>query len=183
MLFFDQDSFTTENVFFLIAYVGTLFFFLRFLLNFLGFAHEEGTAFDDANLSFKFFSLHALSGFLMMFGWTGITCLRQFHLSIAWSIIIALAVGFILLWVLRLILSLARLLVSPGGQLNYQEAVGQVAVVYQRIVPGQVGKIHLSLNEFLWELEAVTEGKESIPSFTRVQVLKVLNRQCVVKPI
>jgi hypothetical protein len=55
--------------------------------------------------------------------------------------------------------------------------------VYQRIVPGQVGKIHLSLNEMLWELEAVTEEKESIPSFTRVQVLKILNRQCVVKPI
>ena len=73
----------------------------------------------------------------------------------------------------------AEKLKSPGTVFRIEEAVGKEAVVYHRIPQMGSGKITLSLHNFSYEIDAVSEHSKEIPSFARVQVVKKLDDKTV----
>lgn len=135
---------------------------------------------DSTDSSFRLFSLNTIGSFLMMFGWSGLCAYSQFHWSEGGSVAIAFAVGFGAMIVTAVLYSLAFRLASEGANFNPKDAVGLTATVYQRIPAAGIGKIQVTINDQLYELEAKAEDGSEISSFEAVQVHKVLENGMVV---
>jgi len=168
-----------DAFFWFFALTGSGLFIIQFILNFLG-ALEGGDG--DSSGDFKWLSKHAITGFLMMFGWIGLTCKKEFDLSGVEASLVALIGGFITMGITGFIFKMAGRLQSPGTMLNLDEAIGKEAIVYQQIPKQGTGKITLSLQGFNHEIDAISLGEE-IPSFTHVRVIKKAdNKTLVVVP-
>ena len=61
--------------------------------------------------------MQAITGFLMMFGWTAITCQNEFGLQNTITIGISLAAGIFAALIIRSIFKLAKKLQSSGNVL------------------------------------------------------------------
>ena len=179
---------SSDTIFWVSAVVGTTFFVLRLLISFFGggfFDHDlDLDSVDDHgdhhSISlFKFFTMHSLSGFLMMFGWAGLACMAQFHMSAGYSFLIALLCGLVMLIVTALIMRLAMHFEAQGAVFSSKKTVGLIGTVYQRIPPNGQGKIQLVVNNSTRELLAQSHYKEAIESFTVVKVVKAIDHEIV----
>lgn len=166
--------FYIDTFFWFFAIAGTILFLLRFMLMFVEFG--EGLGEDHhADADFKMLSTHSMTGFFMMFGWSGLAALHQFHLPAGWASLVAFGCGLSCLFVLRRLFRGARRLVSRGRSLNYNEAVGKCGHVYQRIPARGTGKIIVTYEGFQHEMEAVSVNAQEIPSFTQIEVVRILD--------
>lgn len=165
-----------DTFFWFCAIAGTLLFLLRFLMMFVGFGEGFG---DDhhADADFKMLSIHSMTGFFMMFGWSGLAALHQFHLPIQWASLVAFGCGLFCIFVLHQLFRVARRLVSQGRSLNYDDAVGKCGHVYQRIPAKGTGKIIVTYGGFQHEMEAISATAQEIPSFTQIEVVRILDGQ------
>ena len=92
----------------------------------------------------------------MMFGWTSLTCKKEFHLSPFWTVLFGFLAGLVALLASALIFRAAKKLCSPGTVFDLEDAIGKEALVYQRIPKGGVGKISLCLHDLTYEVDAVS---------------------------
>lgn len=161
-------------MFWFCSIVGTLLFAVQIYLSF----HDFDSFADVSN--FKWLSKQALTGFLMMFGLTGVTCQEEFALSTGMAVLISLAVGLLTLFLTAYLFNSAKKLQSPGSIFNLDDAVGKEASVYQRIPNDGVGKITIALNQQTFEIDAASLDRKEIGSFARVQVIKKLDDNTVV---
>lgn len=181
MEIYDQinDIIRQDTFFWFCAIAGSALFILQFLLSlFLGNAGENGEEIDSEN--FKWLSKNALTGFLMMFGWVGLTCRKEFELSILSSVVFAALGGLIMIFIVHFIFSKAKKLRSFGTVFRIEDALGKEAIVYQRIPKGGIGKISISLYNFTYELDATSSHLEDLPSFSTVTIIKKLDEKTVV---
>jgi membrane protein implicated in regulation of membrane protease activity len=184
------DFSPTEKAFAAFAFMGTLFFFLRVVWMLVGgfgdhdvasdAAHGGGAHHDHASDSvFKLFSINSVTAFFMMFGWIGLTASRQWELAAAGSLLSALGAGvlsmLLIAWLFNMFLNLS----SPGERFDIAATVGRTASVYQRIPAAGKGKVQVSLDGAMRELEAVAEDGQPIESFQNVTVLRVVDHQTV----
>lgn len=168
-----KDLAAQSPFFWFCALLGSGLFLLQFLLSFFGGLDEDS---DADGLKIKWLSKQGITGFLMMFGWSALTCQNQFHLPLTLTLPIAIASGAVTVFVTGLIFKMARKLHSPGTIFNLDDAIGKEATVYQRIPKNGIGKISLSLNQMTHEIDAVTENGEEIPSFAPVRILKKIRQ-------
>jgi len=168
-----------DSLFWICALAGSALFVIQFLLNlFGGDMHDDDSAdFDSGH--FKWLSKQAITGFLMMFGWIGLTCKKEFDCSLALSIIIALAGGLLSFFITGLLFRAAKRLRSPGAVFCIEDAIGKKATVYQRIPVNGTGKISISLHNLTYEIDAISNCGE-IPSFTQVQIIKKTDDNTVI---
>lgn len=175
-----------EAIFWYCAFFGSILFAIQLLFHFLGAGGldlEDGSGGFDS-VKFKWLFKQALTGFLMMFGWVGLTCRREFELSITPTILLAFLGGFFAVWLLALIFRSAKKLQSSGTVFSLESAIGKRAAVYQRIPKGGVGKISLCLEGMTHEIDAVAHGDEAIDSFLPVQIIqKIDDKTVVVVPV
>jgi hypothetical protein len=168
-LFIDNTIFTFS------AYAGSGILLIQFLLNLFGSANtldlNEGDSVGDEK-KFKYLSLQTVGGFLMMFGWSAITCQKEFSLSIPSTIFASLFIGLCSVFIINLIFKIAKKFHSPGNTCTLDDVIGKEAFVYQRIAKNGVGKISISFQHLTCEIDAVSHRQEDIASFTRVQILK-----------
>lgn len=173
-----------NHFFWFCALSGSGLFLIQMVISFLGIHHPEtdgetpGQEACDSQ-KFKWLSKQGLIGFLMMFGWSGITCKEEFDLATAPTVFLSLLIGIITVIVTALLLKSTQKLQSPGSIFRIEDALGKEAVVYQRIPRNGIGKISLSLNHFTYELNAVSDQAEELSSFTRVHVLKKIDETTV----
>lgn len=169
-MFDSFKEFTGPDFFFwFCALAGSGMFIIQMLLSFvMGIDQEAG---EDAG-SVKWLSKQAIAGFLMMFGWTALTCQKEFGLPKTLTIIIALAIGAATMFITGLIFKTAKKLHSSGAVFRLEETIGKEAIVYHRIPKDGQGKISISLNYLTHEIDATSA--EEIPSFTPVQIIKKL---------
>lgn len=164
------------------ALAGSGMFIIQFLLILIGVTDHneilESSSPADAG-NFKWLSKQALTGCLMMFGWTALTCKKQFALNDILSLSIALVAAFIAVWLTGYMFKMAKMLHSPGNVFNIEDFLGKDATVYQRIPREGVGKISVSLYNFTHEIDAITEDDQEIPSFTHVEILRKVNNNTV----
>jgi hypothetical protein len=157
-------------------------FILQFGLNLIGLGDQEGFdegAASDAG-SFKWLSRQALTGFLMMFGWSALACENEFDLVGAPRIAIALLCGIIAIFATGYIFKVARKLHSNGTVFNIEDTINKEAVVYQRIPHGGVGKISVCVENFVREIDACSSDQGELPSFIRVRIMSKADDKTVV---
>ena len=178
---------SSDIIFWISAIVGTTLFLLRMLMSFFGSGFFEENVdldgFEDHNhhsgLLFKFFTMHSLSGFLMMFGWSGLACIAQFNLSTSYSFLIALICGISMILIIALIMHVAMFLESPGTIFSTKKTIGLIGKVYQYIPEHGQGKIHVVVNNITRELLAQSHNKKAIESFTLIKVVKIIDHEIV----
>lgn len=175
------DLFRTDTIFWFCAMAGTGLFVIQLMLTLLGGDHshevDEG-GFDT--VKFKWLSKQALTGFLMMFGWAGLTCRKEFALSNATAALIGSGAGLICMFLTAVIFNASKKLRSPGNVFRIEELIGKEATIYQRIPKDGTGKITVSLHELTHEIDAISHNREELASFTQVQIIKKADEKTVV---
>ncbi|HSW86744.1 MAG TPA: hypothetical protein VLG49_04495 [Rhabdochlamydiaceae bacterium] len=159
------------------ALAGTGMFIIQFLLNFFSLDGDETN--DDSG-TFTWLSKHTITVFLMMFGWTGLTCIKQFELPATATALISLAAGSISIFITGFIFKMARKMRSPGTVFRIEDAIGKEATIYQRIPKDGIGKISVSIHQLTHEIDAVSSHHEELASFTSVQIIKKADEKTVV---
>jgi hypothetical protein len=172
-----------DPIFWFCALVGSGLFVFQFTLNLI--VTDSHDNIDNASSEmetgkFKWLSKQAVTGFLMMFGWVGLTCKKEFALSEFASVLFACVGGGIAIFVSAFIFKIARKLRSPGTIFRIEDAIGKEAIIYQRIPCGGIGKITVSLHHFTHEIEAISTIQEDLPSFTSVQIIKKADEKTVI---
>ena len=84
-----NDLIKSDSIYWFCALSGSGMFLIQFIINIFGFTDQDNfdvvdatdasSDFSDAK-KFKWVSMQAITGFLMMFGWTAITCQSEFGL-------------------------------------------------------------------------------------------------------
>jgi membrane protein implicated in regulation of membrane protease activity len=179
------DQLQSGSIFWFCALAGSGMFVIQLLINlFVGTDpnnFDADTGSDAADVSnVKWLSLQTIAGFLMIFGWTALTCNNQFSLSLLPSMAIAITAGIFAAYIIRALLKLAKKLHSPGTSYRIEDAIGCEAYVYQTIPKGGRGKISISLQNFTHEIDAISHHLEELPSFTQVTIIEKKDDNTVV---
>jgi len=171
-----------ESAFWFCAISGTCLFLIQLLSSLFGAdLHPEASDgdLDTHDGEFKWLSKQALTGFLMMFGWVGLTCRKQFDLGSLPTILFSLGGGLILFFFTSLIFKGAGKLKSRGNVFSIGKTIGKTATVYQQIPPGGSGKISVVLEGLSYEIEATSSHNEILDSFTEVQIINKVDEKTV----
>jgi hypothetical protein len=161
------------SAFWFCALAGSGLFLIQFLINLIGLG-------DSESKQFKWLSVQAITGFLMMFGWTALSCQIEFGLSLLLTLTISLVTGFGAIFVIRYLYGLTKKIHSDGSVIRIDEAIGKEATVYQRIPSGGTGKISVALQNFTHEIDAISYQNLELPSFSRVKVVEKADGHTVV---
>ncbi len=193
-MFRGPDPTTIELAYMICAFGGAAFFILRVVMSLVGGIGEGMDGFDgdsdlhvqdsdSSDVAFKFVSFNAIGAFFMMFGFAGLTSFIEFGLGYFGSLVVACLVGFFAMYLTALFFSQVRKLQSAGDDFNIKKTVGESAEVYQRIPKNGQGKVQITMNGQLRELDASTEGDYSIESFKKVVITDVIGvQEVVVRP-
>jgi len=194
----------TELMFWSFAVFGTMFFFLRvaaMVFGGLGSDDFDDVDLDDfdggadadvvdaeivedgshghhdspSDAAFKLLSVHTVTGFCMMFGWTGLTAYKQFGLGSSISFLAASGAGFAMMYTTALLFKFAAHMTSTGASFSYKDVVGKEATVYLRIPEGGRGKIQIGVDGMTRFLEAVSDDGSEIDSFKVVQITRAMD--------
>ncbi|MBA3238773.1 MAG: hypothetical protein H0T62_10575 [Parachlamydiaceae bacterium] len=186
---FLSELIKANSIFWFCALVGTGMFCLQFIISVFAGVDQDSFGISDSTdgnghsldaKNFKWLSLQAITGFLMMFGWTAITCKTEFGFQTYSTILVSLATGIFAAFIIRSIFKYAKKLQSSGSIYRIEDAIGKEAYVYQSIPKDGVGKVSISLQNFTHEIEAVSLCTEIIPSFTRVKIIEKKDDNTVV---
>lgn len=164
-----------DPIFWFCALAGSGMFIIQFILTLFGADHED---MDSTGL--RLLSKQALSGFLMMFGWVGLTCKKEFHVSELTSALLACVAGTAAMFISAYLFKYSKKLCSTGTIFKIEELIGKEATIYQRIPLGGVGKISVSLHQFTHEIEAISTAEEDLDSFTSVQIIEKVDEKTVI---
>lgn len=185
-----QELINSDSIFWFCALAGTGMFLIQFIINLFGITDQENFDVDDAASrtshesadarNFKWLSMQTITGFLMMFGWTAITCQSEFGLQLIATIGISLATGIMTAFLIHSIFKIANKLKSSGSSYNIEDAIGKEAYVYHRIPKNGIGKISMTVQHFTHEIDAISYHSEDLPSFTNVKVIKKIDNNTVV---
>lgn len=184
----------SDSIFWFCALAGSGMLFIQFIINIFGIVDHD--SFDTSDISsdtthdggqdsadarkFKWLSMQTIAGFLMMFGWTGITCQNEFGLRNPITVGISLASAMLAALIMRSIFKLAKKLRSTGSIYRIEDAIGKEGYIYQYIPKGGKGKISMSLQNFTHEIDAISHHDEDLPSFMRVKIIEKSDENTVV---
>jgi len=195
MLDFLNDYNALEKFFFASATVGGVFFFVRLIIQFMGFDHDVDADMDtggdighdfehhaDSDTGFKILTLQGMTSFFMMFGLVGLALYRQSHMGSLISVIGAGSAGLATVWVIDRLFRGARKLQS-SGTLDNESAIGGEGKVYVTIPKGGTGSVMVDFKNHHREFDAVAKDKLEIKTGERVKVVWVDGRVLVVEKL
>lgn len=180
-IFYFNSLIEKDSIYWFCALVGTGMFVIQLLFTLVGLdgdAELESDSFADAG-KFKWITRQGVTGFLMIFGLTALSCQKEFELSTVSTLLIAGFFGLLAVFVAGFIFKIVRKLQSTGTVFNIDETIGKEAYVYQQIPTSGKGKISISLHGFTHELDAVTFDSDEIPSFSLVSIIKKIDNHTV----
>lgn len=175
-----------ERVLWYIAVPATALFLIQAVMTFTGLGGAEGDADGDAagdggeesgdgdGSAFRIFTVRNLIIFFAVFGWCGITLYNSGAGELV-TVLVSILLGItIMILVAGLFYAITRL--TQSGTMNPRNALGQYGEVYIPIPAHRsgAGKIQITLQGAMREMDAVTEGK-MLPRGTVVKVVDVLN--------
>jgi membrane protein implicated in regulation of membrane protease activity len=172
------------KAFWYIALPVSLFFGLQTIVTFVGLSDGE-TDMDsdtgDIDLPFEIFTLRNLINFLLGFSWTGISFYNSVQNK---TILIVISVLVGLLFVAIFFLLIKQILkLSENNSFKIESTLDQTAQVYLKIPKAKSGKgkVLISVNGAIHELDAMTLSTDNIPSHTSVRVVTVENNLLIVE--
>lgn len=168
-----------HQVFWFIAIVFSVLFFIQFILLLIGFESDDVGVDHDGDMhvaehEFSALSVRSIIAFFTFFGWTGVLTMNNHvsvWLAVALSVVAGLAAMFIVAY---LMFKFAQL--EQSGTLNLYNALDQPGEVYLTI-PGHgkgKGKVHLQVEGTIREMDAVTDG-EALKTGMQVKVTEILD--------
>lgn len=166
------------KTFWFIAIPASVIFFIQTIMTFMGANSMDGidadfdSDFNNAEAPFQLFSLRNLINFMLGFGWSGIAFYSLIRSPI-FLIIVAIVAGVIFVSLFFLIIK-QLLKLSENNSFDIRKTLNKSADVYLTIPEkrGGKGKIMISVNGSVHELEAMTDG-ERLPSNTSVKIIKI----------
>lgn len=191
-------TFLTEKsdlVFWGCAFLGTAFFALRSIFSLAAYSFDNdfghdishpamdthnASSYHEPSTSFKFFSLHSISGFFMMFGWVGLACYKQLECGHFTSFAAALLAGATTTILTALLFKGAMAAVSQGAQFDITKTIGLTGTVYNKIYPNSLGKIQIDVDGVTREILARSASNSEIESFNLVKVIQIIDNEIVV---
>ncbi|MCL2367206.1 MAG: hypothetical protein FWC75_09250 [Oscillospiraceae bacterium] len=129
---------------------------------------------------FKVFTIRGIVAFFALGGWAGLAALAA-GVPTLWSIQIALLSGVAAMILASVVIRLA-LKMQDSGNINLNNALSLHAEVYITIPPlrTNTGKVTMLLQERFVELDAVTDNETAIVPKTKVEVVGVLGKDCLI---
>ena len=194
----------SEQFFWVIAIISTIFLLCQFAMLLLGLDDQhDGSADTDADfdghvdghdhdgdhdhdaghhgLALKsFFSIRSLVAFFLGFSWGGLGCLES-GLSLSAAVAIGIVIGIVMAAVVLSIFAVLSGL-RNSGTLSFKNAIGQKGTVLI-MVPARkngYGKVRVTVQGRLCDLTAVTDGNEDLPRGTSITVKEVKGDSLVV---
>ncbi len=176
-----------EQIFWGIAIVFSVLFVIQFVLSLIGFDFDTDTDIDistdtdvghDFDADFTVFSVRSIIAFFTFFGWAGVLALNAGATGlIALAFASASGLGAMFL-VGYLMYKFSQLGIS--GNVDVNDALYNVGEVYFTIPPHKKGrgKVHISINGSLRELDAITNG-ESLTTGAKIKVVEVLSDELI----
>jgi hypothetical protein len=156
-----------EQILWYIAVPASVVFAIQTILTLLGIVtdHSDADVHHDAitaHAYFPIFTIRNLVVFLMMFGWTGIALVRQFHLSAPLVVLIGILAGLALMFAVAFMFFGIMKLTSGGAAQVDTSIIGVDAKVYLKIPAnrGGQGKVIVIFQGSQKELLARTDGPE-----------------------
>lgn len=168
-----------HQVFWFIAIIFSVLFFIQFILLLIGFDSDSDMEFDHGGDSgsmeheFSALSARSIIAFFTFFGWTGVLAMGN-QLSVWISVALATAVGLTAMFIVAyLMFKFAQL--EQSGTLNFYHALDQHGEVYLPIPAHQSGKgkIHLKIDGTVREMDAITDG-ELLKTGAQVKVIEIM---------
>jgi len=139
---------------------------------------------SSSTSTFKIFTIRGIVAFFALGGWAGLAALAA-GLHPFWAIQISLFIGVCALLLASIIIRLA-LRMQTSGNINLNNAISQTADVYIRIPAerSDKGKVVMLLQERFVELDAVTDNENDIMPESQVEVVAIIDEDClVVSPV
>lgn len=124
---------------------------------------------------FDIFTIRNFITFFTIFGWAGIAGIHG-GLNKIWTIVMAVGFGTAVMFLVAGLFYLIYRL-AASGTLNIANALNQVGNVYIPIQAngGNIGKIQITVQGSLREMQAMTDGKEDLPTGTVIKVIKIIS--------
>ncbi|WOD44890.1 hypothetical protein [Hwangdonia lutea] len=168
------------KIYWLIAIIGSLVFTIVIILAFTGGDADEFEDIDseidaDTGIGFQFITFKNLVGFFTIFGWSGIACIEA-GLSTPLTIVISFLSGLLMMTIMAAMFYFMRKL-TDSGTLNYNNAIGAIGEVYLTVGANRskMGKVSVSVQGSLRELDALTDSFTALQSGTIIKVVDVTN--------
>ncbi len=163
------------------ALVSSLFFIVQALLTFIGMDSSDVTVdFDGADTmdlggGLSLFSARNLVNFFCGAGWAGIcfnTIIPNRYLLMAVSLLIGL--GFVYLF---FVIKKQTKKLEHNGAFDIADCKGKTASVYLRIPASKsgVGKVQISINGSVQEIDSMTNDDKAIASGSRVTITDIID--------
>ncbi len=179
------------KTFWYVAIPTSLIFIVQSIMSLIGAHASEGfdTDFDTHTDGgghgdgFHLFSFRNFVNFLLGFGWTGISFYGFIHNQYV-LIGVAILIGVIFVWLFFFIISQLQRL-AEDNSFQIMDTLYKEADIYLKIPAKRqgMGKVLISVNGAVHELEAMTDGEE-IPSGTKAMVTAIEDNQLlIVKPL
>ncbi len=186
------------QVFACMAIPATLILFLQTVLTIIGFGGDDGVdadadgeadgiELDDADDTgesldggLRVFTLRGIIAFFSVMGWVGAVCSGS-GLHLAWSVLIAVASGFVAMVVIALLMR-ALFKLQYDGTEDIKDALGVSGTVYMRIPPARTGKgkINAIIQGKLCEKFAVTDEETMILCDEEVTVVGITGEETLI---
>src|SRR5262245_11328620 len=128
---------------------------------------------DKSNAgAFKALSFQSITAFAMGFAWAGLAALNGFHKPMLTTMLVAIAGGVVMVWLLALLLK-AMYDLQSSANIQLDSAVGREADVYVTVPPkGQgTGQVRVVINDRMRIYNASSES-EAAPTSSRVRIIK-----------
>jgi len=175
-----------------LAAISSVIFVIQAIMTFAGFDADSGAdiadmpddipgggdaAFDADG--FHLISVKSVICFLLGFGWTGVLGWNVFESRVALALV-AFLVGLCFMALIAFLLYQVMKL-NKDNTFRVEQVVGQVADVYLRIPASRTesGKIQISLNGSMHELEAYTDAPAQLPTGSKVRITEVIEGSTV----
>jgi len=180
MFDFFSDISTLEKIYWIVAIFGTVVFSILFVLTLIGAdsdADIDGdTGFDllDGDSGVQFFSFKNTMAFLTIFGWSGLTAIKEGFSTTSTVIISVISGGIMMVIIAYLFYWIYKMVQS--GTLKIENAIGKSGEVYIPIGAhrSKSGKISIAIQGSLKELDAITDEKEDLATGTLVRVKEIV---------
>jgi hypothetical protein len=167
------------QVFYAIALISAIALLFQVALSFfMDMDHELSIGDHDSGMGI--FTVRGVTAFFTGFGWMGVILTRR-DIDLTTTIFVALIVGSGLMTSLFYMMR-AFMRLQSSGNMEYTNAVGQLASVYVSIPPrqGPGGQIELMLQGRLITAEALQKGTETISPGTKVKVIECIGASTLI---
>ena len=169
-----------EHVYWILALISTVLLLVIVATTFMGggdadLDHVDTGVETDTGIGLQFFTFKNLVGFITMFAWSGLACMRSGLpniVTVLISIVCGAAMMFVMAWLFKLINKQ-----SESGTMQMKNAIGKVGEVYLTVGKSRssMGKIQVEVQGSLRELEALTDEDSDLTQGNVVKVIEVIS--------